>query len=91
MALCASNHQSDSTLQQSVLCLLSFLVLIRIIPDAYKRVKIGPKHTYLLFKKSVFGLFIGSWSSCPYMNVGLICNVTLQATDSGSPGRVFAK
>ena len=38
-------------------------------------VEIGPKHTYVLFKKSVVGLVIASWSSYPYIYVGSLCNV----------------
>ena len=32
----------------------------------------GTSSTYVLFQKSLFGLFIGSWSSYSCMDVGLI-------------------
>ena len=36
-------------------------------PDDFKWVKFRPKHNYVCFKNSVFGLFIGSWSSYTYL------------------------
>ena len=43
-------------------------------PDDYKQVEFESKHNYVCFKNSVFGLVIGSWSSYPYMYIGLLCN-----------------
>ena len=73
MALCTSNQQSDSTLQQSVLCKIYFVLILN-RPNYYKLVKVERKHNYVCLKKSVFGLFIGSWSIYPYMYVGLLCD-----------------
>ena len=73
MALCTSNQQSDCTLEQS--CANFHVCFDQNHPDDYKWVEFGPKQNYIRFKNSVFGLFIVSWSSYPYMYVGLVYNV----------------
>ena len=69
MALCTSNQQSDSILQQFCV-IFKKKIVIRNHPDDYKWVKFGPKHNYVCLTNSMFGLFMGSWSSYPF---GLKC------------------
>ena len=69
------NCSQDQTPYQALI-----FVSIRNPPDAYKWVEMEPKHNYVLFKTSLFGPFIGSWSSFSYMYVSLICNVSPTST-----------
>ena len=55
-------------------------VLTRSTTVACKRVKVKPKHNYVLFKGLLLGLFLCSWSSFLYIYVGKACNAKPTST-----------